>query len=125
MSEEQKKEVETETDALTRVSMKNPHHLKQWLEASGREFLIFRSEDLVDSLPWPDGVNMLMQLIAYYRIRRRVLPNGEHEVQSHPVTLEKMEVPLMKDDLPTLEEMDVLVRSMVGKILEINPEWKL
>lgn len=52
------------------TAMKSPEHLKQWLRATGRQFIVLRADDLVDALPWPHGVDSLMLLIEAYRQER-------------------------------------------------------
>ena len=53
------------------TAMKSPEHLRGWLEASGRRWLVFDGIELIKALPWPAGVDALMQIIAAYRDERR------------------------------------------------------
>jgi len=66
-------------EAMARVSMQSPAHLKSFLEASGRKYLVFNALDLVDALQWPDEVAQLMSLITSYRVHRGTLVAGKRE----------------------------------------------
>ncbi len=39
------------SDARTRTSMQSPDHLKRWLDASGRRWLVVDAREMVDALP--------------------------------------------------------------------------
>lgn len=54
-----------------RVAQTDPQALKRWLLASGRKYLVFNAEDLVDALRWPEGHQVLQQLIEAYRNHRQ------------------------------------------------------
>lgn len=58
---------ETVLQELDRAAIRSPNHLKQWLAASGRRYIIMKTDELVDSLPWPEGVEALIHLIECYR----------------------------------------------------------
>jgi hypothetical protein len=111
--------------AQVNVAMKDPEHLKNWLEASGRRWLIFRSVDLINALPWPQGVGQLMGVINTYRDYRGGIPSGELEKMTHPVTGEEFEVAIMKTDLLEVNELDQAIRFLIGKITEKDGTWKL
>lgn len=91
-------------EAMKRVSLKTPEALKTWLAASGRRWLIFDSLDLVDSLPWPGGVETLMQITTGYDDHRR----------TRGIT-----APL------TPSELDQVVRHLIGVLTEQDPTWNL
>lgn len=55
------------------VAMKSPAHLKRWLDETGRMYLILRSDHLVDALPFPDGLELFIQVLEAYRQQRRAL----------------------------------------------------
>ena len=54
------------TQHAAQIGMADPEHLKRWLRASGRRFLVFNSCDLVDALVWPAGHQTLQQMIHAY-----------------------------------------------------------
>lgn len=56
-----------------RVAQTDPEALKRWLLASDRKYMVFNSADLVDALQWPDGHQVLQQLIEAYRDHRRTM----------------------------------------------------
>ena len=62
------------------VAMASPDHLKEWLIKSKRRYLVIDAIELVDSLPWPEGVEALMQIINVYRQHRAGIPTGNTEV---------------------------------------------
>jgi hypothetical protein len=91
------------------VALKDPDHLRRWLLASGREFIIFKSSDLVRALPWPDGVEMMIQLVEAYRQERA------KEV-GHGTTL--------KSDALELDELKEVVHFVLRKIHAAEPNWQ-
>lgn len=125
MNEEEKLTLEEQSKRLLNVSIKDPEHLKQWLKQTGRSFLIFDAGDLVDSLPWPDGVDALVQIIACYRDHRAVKPTGRVAQETEAVLGKTVEVPTYKTDTLEVEEMDRLVRYLIGQITEREPTWSL
>ncbi len=59
--------------------MQSPEHLKRWLSASGRRFVTFKSDDLVDSLLFPEGHHYFQQLCILYGQYRNKKTAGEHK----------------------------------------------
>ncbi|UCG51428.1 MAG: hypothetical protein JSW58_14770 [Candidatus Latescibacterota bacterium] len=112
-------------ERLHNISMKSPEHLKRWLQESGRRYLVFESADLVDSVPWPEGVDTLIQIIACYGEYRRSKPTGRFETQTDPTLGEKIEVPIMKGELLEVDELDRAIRFLIGQITEREPGWSL
>lgn len=112
-------------EALARVSIKDKEHLKRWLQQSGRTWLVFNALDLVDALPWPDGVDLLMQIVARYREHRASLETGRHEEQVKPMTGEKVQVPIFKGEALEPEELDLAVRALIGQLRGKEPTWTL
>jgi hypothetical protein len=90
-------------DVRERVAQTSPEALKKWLVASGRKYMVFNSEDLVDALEWPDQHQLLQRLIDAYREHRRTKPTGRKERQ---LTLGGQEVPMSvyKGEVLELEE---------------------
>lgn len=78
-----------------RVAVKTPDHLKQWLRETGRTTLIFNALDLVDALPWPSGVEALINIINCYQQHR---------------------IPKDKSDLPTQEELADLIPRLQARL---------
>ena len=111
------------------TAMKSPDHLREWLDATGRRWLVFDGVDLVKALPWPDGVDALMQMISAYRDERRTVWTGrvEHFVGKNAVTGEPIdqEVKVMKGEHLEIEELDRAIRYLVAQILELDPNWSL
>lgn len=81
-----------------RVAQTSQDSLKRWLVASGRKYIIFNAEDLVDALNWPDGHRGFQHVVEAYRDYRRTKESNREERQR---TLEGIEVPikLMKDEV--------------------------
>ena len=116
---------EDRIEALARVSMRSKAHLKKWLQASGKTWMVFNSLELVDSLKWPDGIDLLMQLIACYRNHRRSIETGRFETQMDPTLHKEVEVPICKGEALEVEELDLAIRELVSKIKEKDPLWTL
>lgn len=115
---------EDKSKCLLRVSIKDPEHLKRWLDESGRRFLVFDAIDLVDSLPFPEGVETFMQVVACYRDHRAAKPSGRTETHKNPLG-EKFETTIYKTDVLEVEEMDRAIRYLVNQITQKMPDWDL
>ncbi len=117
--------LEEQSQRLFRISIKNAGQLKAWLEKTGRTWLVFNAMELVDSLPFPDGLDTLIQIIACYRDHRRTLPSGRTEKQTDEMLGEEIDVPVMKDELLEVAELDRAIRYLVGQITERDETWSL
>ena len=117
--------LEEQFQRLFRVSIKDPEHLKRWLDESGRRWLVFDAIDMVDALPFPDGLNSLIQIIACYRDHRSIKPSGRVEKQADPTLGNEVDVPIMKTDVLEPDEIDRAIRFLVGQITELVPDWDL
>lgn len=111
--------------ALMRVSVKDKGQLKRFLEQSGRRWLVLDSLQLVDALPWPDGVSAFVQVIAALRDHRAAIPTGDFEEQTHPVTGDKYRAPRMHGEDLEVAELDRAIRFLIGKITERDASWDL
>jgi hypothetical protein len=116
--------IDTLTAEAVRTAMKDPSHLREWLEASGRRWLVFDALDLVEALPWPAGVEALIEIINCYRDHRRCQPSGRVRVEETDV-LGKVEVPVMKSDQLEIEELDRCIRYLIGLASNRDPKWSL
>lgn len=117
-----KKEIQERMD---NVAIKSPDKLKEWLLASDRAWVIFNSIDLVDSLPWPEGVDDMSRVVACYARYRQTVPSSRVDKVKDPVTGESIEVPKFKTDQLEKEEVDRLIRFLIRQQSERFPEWKL
>lgn len=117
------------TPEQIQTAMKSPEHLREWLDASGRRWLVFDGVELVKALPWPHGVEAFMQVIAAYRDERRTVWTGKMEKfkGKNAVTGEEIdqEVKVMKGEHLEVEELDRAIRYLVGQIMELDPNWSL
>lgn len=113
------------SEAQMRVAMTSPSHMKAWLEKSGRRWLVLNGMHLVEALPWPAGVDALMQVIACYRDHRAVLETGEVKTEVDPRTKEQVEVMVYHPETLTFTELDRAIRYMVQLITDLDPSWKL
>lgn len=99
-----------------RVAQTDPEALKRWLVLTGRKYLVLNSADLVDALRWPDGHQVLQQLIEAYRNHRRTIESGKVERQETMGVV--ADVKLMKSEVLELEEKRELWEQL-GKELEL------
>lgn len=107
------------------VAMKDPEHMKRWLEASGRRFILLDALQLVDALPWPSGIQILMQVLDCYRDHRRCIPTGELRVETEPTLGTQIEVPMFHDELLSVPEMDRAIRYFIRQLSERDATWGL
>lgn len=122
-------------DAPPSTGFRDKAHLKSWLTASGRKYLVLNATDLVDAMPFPDGVEMVQQVIAAYGQHRATRESGwVHAMpeafkakfaQRGQVAPETMAV--MVDEAPTLEEIDEAILQLttfraatVARLARIN-----
>jgi hypothetical protein len=112
-----------------RTAMKSPEHLARWLEATNRKWVVLNSADLVKALPWPSGVEALMQIIAAYRDERSAQWTGRTSRFSgtNAITGEKVDtdIKIMKTDRLEIEELDRAIRYLMNLALELDPNWTL
>ncbi len=117
------------TDELSKrifnVSIKSKKHLRDWLEQSGRRWLLFDGLDLIDSLRFPEGVDDLMRVVAAYRDHRCSKFSGRTERQVEPTLGKTVEVPINKTELLEVEEMDRAIRFLIRQCSERFPSWRL
>jgi len=113
------------SQAAIQTALKDPDHLKRWLDASSRRWMVFNGIDLIDALPWPSGVEAFMQVVMAYRDHRRVMDSGRTEIVEDPTTGEMVEVPVPKDESLEVEELDRAIRYLVAQLLEKDPDWRL
>lgn len=122
-------EAENLSEEAARTAMKNPAHLKRWLLASGRRWLVFDARDLVEALPWPEGAQALAEIVSAYRNYRRSIATGRSETQKqtdHVTGQEvEVEVPIFKDETLEIEELDRAIRYLIGVASEKDPTWRL
>lgn len=107
------------------TAMRGPDHLKYWMEASGRRWLVLNGLELVEALPWPSGVEAFMQVVMAYRDHRRTIDSGRTELVEEPVSGEMVDVPVYKDENLEVEELDRAIRYLAGQIREKLPDWSL
>lgn len=91
------------------TAIKDKEHLKRWLRAGDRQYLVIDAVEMVDALPWPDGVDSLMQLIDCYKQHRSVTSTGLAEVMdgvAEPVAV-------MRDDRLTPDEVDAAIAQLL------------
>ncbi len=113
------------------IAIRSPAHLKQWLHASGRAFIIFDANDLVDGLPWPDGVDAMIQLCEAYRQQRCVdiaeerpcKRCGKKPVDSCPECHGYGRTIRMKSDMLEPDEMKKVVEFLMLQIRLADPNW--
>jgi hypothetical protein len=109
--------------------MKDPNHLKKWLQESGRKWMTFNTKDLVEALPWPMGAQALAEIISMYRDHRRTIATGRVEkmMQMDNVAGKEVEieVPIYKDENLEIEELDRSIRHQIGLASQKDPTWSL
>lgn len=111
------------------TAMKSPDHLRAWVEASGRRWLVLDGVEFTKALPFPHGVEAFMDMLAAYRDERRAVWTGRLEkyVGKNELTGDKIDTELrvMKGEHLEVEELDRAVRYLVAQILELDPTWSL
>lgn len=101
-----------------RVSMGDPNKLKEWVEASGRKYILLNASDLIDALDWPEGCIQFQRLIESYREYRSTLPTGRTERQQDPKTRKIVEVSITKAEVLEPEEKLELFEQLRNELVE-------
>ena len=107
------------------TAMKEPDHMKRWLRESGRAWLVFNTTDLIDALPWPLGVDQLMNIVFAYGELRRKVDSGRSETVIEPLSGKKVQIPVYKDETLEVEELDRAIRFLTAQIYQLKPDWSL
>lgn len=99
-------------DEQLKTAMTSPTHLKAWMRATDRNFLVFQTEDIVDGLEWPGGIEALQQIVTGYRDYRRTKPTAwTEEVIARDALGQSVKVraPINHDEDLDPDEWDVLI----------------
>lgn len=117
------------------VALADPEHLRRWLQATDRTFLVLHGPDLVLSLETitsergdPVGLQALQQIVNAYRGHRLTQPTGDtrrERVRAPDGTESDVDVPVMKDDTLTVPELDQAIRQLCRQMYDLNPGWSL
>ena len=93
--------------------------LKEWLEASGRGWIIMDARQFVEAQPWPWGVRAFQQCVAAYLDHRRAIKTGDTET-INGVTVDKYHT-----DALTVPELDRAIRYLISQVSALDPTWSL
>lgn len=66
----------SDNDQAPKVPLLTKEQLKSWLAQTDRKYLVLYAPDLVEALTFPDGVEVLQQMLAAYRDLRRTRETG-------------------------------------------------
>jgi hypothetical protein len=110
---------EERIQASLRTAMASPEKLIQWLEASGRSCVVFNARQLVEALPWPEGVSAFAQIVAAYRDHRSTIPTGETETIAGKV------VDKFHTEALTVTELDRAIRYLISQASTLDSTWSL
>jgi hypothetical protein len=98
-------------DAALNTAIRDREHLVRFLNASGREFFVMKSEDLIRAFPsFEAGVLAVQNIVSCYRDHRRSIPTDRVAGTAvNPVTLRTEELPVMKGEELEPDEYDELI----------------
>jgi len=111
--------------ALENVALKDKEHLKRWLVDSGRKYLVLDSVHLVDSLPFPEGIQLLQSMLNCYREYRRGIPTGDKAREKNPIDGTDCFVDIMHEEVLSVSELDLAIRYLINQLTNIDSAWKL
>jgi hypothetical protein len=107
---------------LAKQALSNPEALKRWLRESGRQFVVLAAQDLVNSLPWPEGVRKFTEVVEAYRGYRLTQPSAKAEM-GRDLLGKPCEIVTMKSDALDPVELNCLVHWAAAQLLEYDPGW--
>ncbi len=108
-----------------KLAMASAKHLKLWMRESGRTWIVINSDELVDALPWPGGVQEVMDLITLLAQHRSTKPSGRFSKVKDPLTGEMVEVSIQKSEAMEPDELDRAIRFLVAEMRKHKPAWSL
>jgi len=106
--------------------MQGPSKLKEWLDASGRAWLVFNAGHLVDSMDtviFDDKAKQFQTMIANYRDHRAGLKH--HTIPDPRDPSGKTEMDVGYPETLTIDELDRAIRYLIAQASELDPTWKL
>lgn len=111
---------DTTTTETPAGGFRDKAHLKAFLTQSGRKYLVLNALDLVEAMTFPEGVELVQQVISMYGQHRATKETGwvhampeafkakfRQRGMSPPATMT-----VMVDELPTLEEIDEAIEQL-------------
>lgn len=131
---------EERAEAQMSTAMASPDHLRQWLDETGRHWLVLNTDELVKALPWPTGVEALQNMLRAYRGFRQSVPTGEMATLAcsgatncqicilnnlKPSKDRHHEVPVFKEEELNVAELDRAIRYLVAQLTARDPSWSL
>ena len=143
-----KEELKQLKEAQERVAIQDPEHLKRFLRAGNRRFLVFEVEDLIDSLEaiqveedpetgkTESALVFLQDLVNVYRSHRLTIASGDFKEETVTAPFrddtgqvkssgDTVRVPQYKDDRLTHSERDRCIRQLAREMFDVDPEWSL
>lgn len=110
---------EERKSAAMNTWMTSPEKLIQWLEASGRTWIVFNARQFVEAQAWPSGAEAFQYLLAAYRDHRSTIPTGETE------TIAGKTVNKFHTESLTVIELDRVIRYLISQASTLDPTWSL
>jgi len=110
------------SEARMRVGQSSPARMIEWLEASGRTWLVLNSRHLVESFVWPEGGQQFQWLLAGYRDHRAGMKHHE-ETGCTAARVRTQDVGY--SETLEVEELDRAIRFLIGEITRKDSTWKL
>ncbi len=117
--------------AQVNVAMGSPGKMKEWLQESGRRWLVLDALELVDALPWPHGVKDFMFMLSCLSAHRSVIPSttgetvDQQDPRASPGKGRVIEVPKGKSETLELVELDRAIRYLIGLASSMDSSWSL
>lgn len=111
--------------AQERVAIKSREQLLSFLHESERDWLIFNTRHLIEAIPFPQGVLMMQQIVAWYRNHRAQVGTGRKVPGKHPITGEPIHVEDMHGEALEISEAEQAIRFLLDMIRTRDPSWTL
>lgn len=111
--------------ALASISVTSREQLLQFLHESERDWIILNAKHLVEAIPFPEGVRVVQQIVAWYRDYRAQVGTGRKMPGKHPITGEPVEVEDMHGETLEIREAEHVIRFLLDMIRSRDPTWTL
>lgn len=119
MGEQERKE------ALDNVAIQTREQLIRFLHESERKWLVLNTGHLVEALPFPQGVLMVQQIIAWYRNHRATVGTGRKQTVMDPVSRESIVIEEGHGEALEIREAEDVIRFLLDNIRQRDPTWTL
>ena len=107
------------------VAIASREQLLNFLDASSRDWLILNTRQLVEATPFPHGVEVVQQILSWYRDHRAMIGTGRKVRGKHPITGEVLDLEEGHGEALEIAEAERVIRFLLDMLRARDPTWTL